>query len=186
MAQSKRNTPVHRSHDSILFRNLSDSVPGRSLDFKGVNSDKYFSSVSSLPSVPHVSTALMGNNPAASFVMTYSLSSPISSPVPLKFGLKSISTPVLYSISEPVSLSSATLPVSSSQYYGNTSFQGIKHSISSPVPFIPKPVKMCRQVSVPLSLPLTRATTLHSLSPGLRMNCPSPFRKLSHNRLGAM
>lgn len=199
MAYAKKFITKHRSHESCMFQNLTDSELSNNLETRRDNSSfcsrtlsPILSNSGSLPIPTGSCSAYLGSNSADSFVMTYAVSSPISSPVPYSFGLKNfgsgLPSPVILSYSAPGSptLDSSPRGHNSVPFFGNNVYSGEGSSVASPVPCIPKPVKICRQVSVPQSLHPQRAATLHGTPSGLRGVYSSSLRRLSHCRIGSM
>ena len=197
MAYGRQLATKQRSHESYMFQNISELD---NLETGGANPNlrsRTLSPISrgcrssTLP--PVLSSASMGSNSGESFVMTYAVSSPISSPVPFNFGVKNFSSvgntlPAPVILSAPVSpiLDSPTRRKNSVPVFGTNMRYGEGNPVISQEPCIPKPVKVCRQVSVPQSLHPQRATALRGIASGVKGIYSSSFRRLSHCRIGSM
>lgn len=201
MAFAKQITSKQRSHESYMFRNLDSELPSKG-EIKGLNSSfglRTSSPISrnlGLASIPPPSCAnfsAKGSNSGDSYIMSYAVSSPIPSPVPYSFGITNLGSgipaPVLLSVSAPVS---PTLGHSPNERQKSVPASGHKQhtterpSVPSQMPCVPKPVKICRQVSVPQSLHSQRAALQQRAPSALRPVNPSALRRLSNCRIGLM
>ena len=200
MSYARQRTSRHRSHDSGLFRVRTESAILENLESEGEVFRSYSRTSSPIPrnysrpsTIPPLRRdfASLGTNCAESFVMTYAVTSPVPSPVQQNFGGKkmgnNLPSPMIYSISAPVSpitegSSNGQNPV---PFLGSTLFSSGGNATSSAIPCIPTPVKVCQQMSVPQSF-LPRPVTLQGTSLDFRGRNFSSFRRLSHNRIGYM
>lgn len=212
MAFTRQRATRHRSHDSGLFRVRTESaiaenpevVGEKVVSFSKPSSPvlKNYSRSSSSPiprdysrSAFRTESASMGPGSTQSAFMTFTVTSPVPSPVPQSFCQPNISfgntlpAPVILSVSAPVSPNTdysekgqnCTVPI-----LGNMCFSSDGNTISSAMPSmpcIPTPVKICRQVPVPQSFP---SGPLQGSSSELRGMVTSPIRRLSHCRISSM
>ena len=169
MAFTRQRKSRHRSHDSGLSRvrtesailesseDESDTQVFRSHSRNSSPVRNSHSRPSSIPPFFGRNFATLGTNSPESFMMTYAITSPVASPVPLNFGVKkrnmgnSISSPMIYSMSAPVSPIAETVPDQQNPvpFLGNPFFPSADNSVPSPIPCtcIPKPVKVCGPIS---------------------------------------
>ena len=223
MAYARQRKSRHRSHDSGLSRVRTESAILENIESESDaqvfrshsrNSSPVPRSYSRPTSVPPFRRdfASLGTNSPESFMMTYAVTSPVTSPVPQSFGVKkrsmgnNLSSQMIYSMSAPVSPIAETAPNLQNPvpFLGNPFFSSVANSMPSAIPCIPTPIKVCGPMSVSQSFS-TRSITLQGpcgpisvaqsfSSRPVTLQGPSDYRgqnvsssrRLSHNRIGYM